>query len=82
MLKSAEHEILNTHKYKKYQEILHFSGSDKSRMLFFLLINVKTPTIVGILIVGILTGKISCSAELSMNFFITSGPGLGLHYLL
>ena len=33
---------------KKYQ---HFSGSDKSRMLFFLLINVKMPTIV----VGILT---------------------------
>ena len=27
----------------------HFSGSDKPRMLFFLLINVKMPTLVGIL---------------------------------
>ena len=46
MLNSAEHEILNAHKYKKYPEIQHFSGSDKPRMLFFLLINVKMPTIV------------------------------------
>ena len=36
-----EHEILNAHKYKKkYQEIRHFLGSDKPRMLFFSLINV------------------------------------------
>ena len=41
MFNSAEHEILNAHKYKKYQEIQHFSGSDKPRMLFFLLINVE-----------------------------------------
>ena len=34
---SAEYEILNVHKYKKYQEIQHFSGSDKHGMLFFLL---------------------------------------------
>ena len=33
----------------KYQEIQLFSGSDKPIMLFFLLINVKMPTIVGIL---------------------------------
>ena len=51
MLNSAEHELLNGHKYKKYQEIQLFSDSDKPRMLFFLLINVKMPTIV----VGILT---------------------------
>ena len=33
----------------KYQEILCFLDSDKPRMLFFLLINVKMPTVVGIL---------------------------------
>ena len=49
MLNSAEHEILNAHNYKKYQEIQLFSGSDKPRMLFVMLINVKMPTIVGIL---------------------------------
>ena len=49
ILNSVEHEILNAHKYKKYQEIQHFSGSDKPRMLFFLFISVKMPTIVGIL---------------------------------
>ena len=49
MLNSVEHKILNAHKYKKNQEIQHFLGSDKSRMLFFLLKNVKMPTFVGIL---------------------------------
>ena len=44
MLNSAEHEILNAHKYNKYQEIQHISGSYKPRMLFFQLINVKLPT--------------------------------------
>ena len=34
---------------QKYQEIQHFLGSDNPRMLFFLFINVKMPTIVGIL---------------------------------
>ena len=34
MLNSIEHEILNAHKYKKYQEIQLFSDSDKPRMLF------------------------------------------------
>ena len=48
-LNLVELEILNAHKYKKYQEIQHLSGSEKPRMLFFLLINVKMPTIVGIL---------------------------------
>ena len=41
MLNSIEHEILTAHKYKKYQEILHFSGSDKLRTLFFMLIMLK-----------------------------------------
>ena len=47
-LNSVEHEILNAHKYKKYQVVQLFLGSDKPRMLFFLLIHVKMPTIVGI----------------------------------
>ena len=34
---------------KKHQEIQFFSGSDKPRMLFFMLIHVKLPTVVGIL---------------------------------
>ena len=43
-----------------------FLGSDKSKMLFFPLINVKMPTIVGI-ITFMRRGKISCSVELSMT---------------
>ena len=41
MLNSAEHELLNAHYYEKNQEIQHFSGSNKPRILFFMLINVK-----------------------------------------
>ena len=48
MLNSVEHEILNAHKYKISRNSA-FLGSDKTRMLFFPLINVKMPTIVGIL---------------------------------
>ena len=40
MLNAVEHEILNAHKYKKYQEIRLSLGSDKPRMLFFPSINV------------------------------------------
>ena len=49
MLNSAQHEILNAHKYENIKKFSFFSRSDKSRMLFFMLINVKMPTIVGIL---------------------------------
>ena len=49
MLNSAEHEILNAHKYKNIKKFGFFLGSDKSKMLLFPLINVKMPTIVGIL---------------------------------
>ena len=48
MLNSVEHEILNAYKYKISRNSA-FLGADKSRMLFFPLINVKMPTIVGIL---------------------------------
>ena len=46
-----------------------FSASDKPKMLFFLLINVKMPTIV-----GIFTFTSTKNFMLSMKFFITSGP--------
>ena len=42
-------KFLNAHKYKNIKKFSFFSGSDKPRMLFFLFINVKMPTIVGIL---------------------------------
>ena len=48
MLNSIEHEILNAHKYKNIKKF-GFLGSDKPGMLFFMLMNVKMPTIVGIL---------------------------------
>ena len=49
MLNSAEREILNARQYNKYPEIKYFSGSDKPRMLFSLLIEVEMPIIDGIL---------------------------------
>ena len=49
MLNSDEREILNVHKCKKYQEIQFSDGTHKHIKLFFLLINVKMPTIIGIL---------------------------------
>ena len=44
MLNSVEHEILNARKYKDIKEF-GILGLDKPKMLFFLLINVKMPTI-------------------------------------
>ena len=51
MLHSAEHEKLNALKYKKLSRNSAFSGSDKPKMLFCLLINVEMTRIVGILTV-------------------------------
>ena len=48
MLYSAEHEILNAHTIKISGNLAFFPGSGKPRMVFFLLINVKVPTTVGI----------------------------------
>ena len=72
MLNSAEHEILNAHKYNNNKKFSLFSGSDKPVMLFFLLINVKMPTVVGIL--TCISRKISFSAELSIQIFNNLGP--------
>ena len=66
MLNSAEYKILNAHKYKNMKKFSFFSDSDKPRMLFFLLINVKMPTIVGIFNIYE-QEKISSSIELSMK---------------
>ena len=49
MLNSIEHEILNAHKCKNIEKFSFFVGSDQPRMPFFLLLNVKMPTVVGIL---------------------------------
>ena len=46
---SVEHGISNAQKYKNIKKFSFFSCSDKPEMLFFPLINVKMPTIVGIL---------------------------------
>ena len=72
MLNSIEHEILNAHKYKNIKK---FSlGSDKPRMLFFLFINVKMPTIVGILTFMSRKSFMLSSVEHERSF-ITSGTG-------
>ena len=59
---------------KKNQEIQHLSGSDRPRMLFFPLINVKIPTINGILTFMSRKNFMLSSAEHEKSF-ITSGPG-------
>ena len=73
MLNSVEHEILDPHKYKKNKEIWLFLGSDKPRMLFFPLINVKMPTIVGIL-TFVSRKNFMLSWVEHEKSFITSGP--------
>ena len=49
MHKPVEHEILNAHKYKNTKKFAPPPGPVKSRTLFFPLIHVKMPTIIGIL---------------------------------
>ena len=57
---------------KNLQEIQHFLGSDKLIMLFFMFINVKMPTNVGILTFMSRNNSMLVEHEKS---FITSGPG-------
>ena len=75
MLNSVEHEILNAHRYKKYQDIHPFFKSDKPRMLFFLLTNVKMPTNVNILTFMSRKNSMLNGVEHEKSF-ITSGPVL------
>ena len=65
VLNSVEHEILNAHKYKNIKKFSSILGSDKPRILFFPLINVKMPTFVGIL--TFMSRKKLCSVEMSMK---------------
>ena len=52
MLNSVQHEVLNAHKYKIIKKTFSFfSDSDKPRMLFFLLISVKMPTIISVVVI-------------------------------
>ena len=74
MLHLSEHEILNAPKYKKIKKFSFFSGSDKPRVLFFLLINVKMPTIVGILTCMSRKNFMLSLVEHAI-FFMTSRPG-------
>ena len=71
MLNSADHEIVNAHKYCNIKKFSILQAKI-TIMLFFLLIYVKMPKVFAIL--TFMSRKISCSAELSMNFFITSRP--------
>ena len=83
MLNSVEHEILKAHtcKYKTIKKSNIFLGSDKPRMLFFPLINVKMPTIVGILTFMNRKNFMLNSVEHEKSF-ITSWPDLLLMLLL
>ena len=58
----------------KISRNLAFLGSDKPSMLFFLLINVKMPTIVGILTSMSRKNFMLSQVEHEISF-ITSGPG-------
>lgn len=65
---SMKAKLLTVYKFQETRQ--PFSFSDTRRMLFILLINFKMPTI--------RAESISCSADLSMNFFfITSRPAQG-----
>ena len=63
MLNSAEHELLNAYMYKNIKK-----GSDKPRMLFFLLINVKIPEVVGIL--AFMSRKKFMLSQFEHDFFL------------
>ena len=75
MLNSAEHEILNAHKYKNIKKFSIFQSHISLECYFFLLINFKMPTIFPGKIVGILTfmSRKNFMPELSMTFFYNLG---------
>ena len=66
MLNSAEHEILNAHKYKNIMKLSIFLAQIILEC-YFLLIKVEIPTTVFV------AEKVSCSAELSMKKFYNLG---------
>ena len=77
MLNSAEHEILNANKYINIMIFCccFFQAQKSLECYFVLLINVKMPTVVGILTFTSKKNFTACSAELSVKKnCITSGP--------
>ena len=77
----AEHEILNAHKYENIKKLSIFQAQISLKCYSFLLINVKMPTNANncwhFNIYEIYERKENlCLAELSLIFFIISGPAL------
>ena len=72
MPNSTEQEILNAHKYKNIKKSRGFQAQISLQILFFLLINVEMPTIVGILTFM----RRKKFVLRPTNFFITSQPNL------
>ena len=67
MLNSTEHVISTANKNLLYWKIKIFLALKLSKVIFILLIDVKMPTIVGILTCMSIINKISSSIEISMN---------------
>ena len=74
-LNSTEHVISNVHKKIKYRQIKKFLALSLSDVVFILPINVKMPTIVGILTFMSRINSVFSSVEHGKSFII-SGPGL------
>ena len=68
MLNSTEHKISTAHKKLKYRQINKILALSISDVVFIMLINVKMPTIVGILTFMIRMKM--CSAKLSMKIVL------------
>ena len=66
MLKLADRENLNAHKYKNLKKLSFFHTQVRLNPIFAPHINLEIPNIVGILTV--MSRKNLCSAEVSMNF--------------
>ena len=80
MLNSAENEICSAYKKIKYHQFKLFSYKAELSMKFFLLINIKMPTIVGILIFISRKNFMLNWVEYEKSF-ITSGPGVFMCFL-
>ena len=73
MLNSAENKTCSAYIQKiNANNLYFFSCKAELNMKFFVLINIKMPTIVGILI--FISTKNSCSTELSMKMFYNLRP--------
>ena len=73
MLNTTEHKISTVHEKLKYRQIKKFLALSLSDVLFIMLINVKMPTIVGILTFISMINFVLSLVEHEKSF-ITSGP--------